>query len=249
MADSQILNPSVEAAPSTYVLPDAVRFVLKAVNADYTDNGAADAWLPAVVIASDSGHVVSYAVDQGVSVAAGDDAAVSFFPGIKHAAGGGATLDLPWAAGEADLRSNSTRAAYFKTATTDSNLFSYDSFNKQWLIFEGGTYLYFTHAVFQDAVATTPAATRFSFASVFANVGGGHPFMELLNHPLQVGVLEFSGASARWDLNESEIISLDPTQTPMRISTTAGCSSGANLLAGMTMGIVRISTSALFNPF
>lgn len=86
MADTQILNPSVEDAESVYQVPGPVTFVLKAVNADFADNGAAGSWLPAVVVVSDSGHVIARAVDQAVLVAAGGSAAVSFFPGVKHAA-------------------------------------------------------------------------------------------------------------------------------------------------------------------
>lgn len=249
MGDSQIWNPAVADAESVYQVTGDVRFILKAVNADFIDNGAASGWLPAVVIGSDAGHVIARAVDQAVAVAGGDDAAVSWFPGVKHAAGGGSALDLPWAFGAADLRSNSTNATYFQTATTDSALFSYDAGTKRWLVFEGGTYLLFIHAVFQEAIATVPAATRFSMASTFTNVGGGHPVTELLNHPLQAGVLEFSGTAARWDLNEMFLISLDPSQVALRFTTSATASSGANRLAGLSMGIVRISTTALLNPF
>lgn len=249
MADVQINNPAVEAGESVYTLGADVEFTLKTVNADFADNGAAAAWLPGVLIASDAGLVIARAVDQAVQVQGGDDAAVSFFPGVKHAAGGATGLDLPWAAGEADLRSNSTNADYFVTATTDSNLLSYDAGSKRWLVHEGGTYLLFVHAVFQEATATVPAATRFSMANSFTNVGGGNPVLELLNHPLQNGVLEFSGTAARWDLNESNLISLDPSQTPLRFTTAATCSSGANRLAGLTMGIVRVSSTALLNPF
>ena len=84
MADTQIFSGSVEDAPKTYRLPSGVEFILKAVNADYADNGAASDWLPCVTIVSDSGHVIARAVDQAVKVTAGSDAEVSWFRGVKH---------------------------------------------------------------------------------------------------------------------------------------------------------------------
>lgn len=83
----QIFAGSVEAAPKNYTLAGNTELLLRAVNATFTDNGAASDWLPAVELISDSGHVIARAVDQGVIVTAGDDAEVSWFPGVKHAAG------------------------------------------------------------------------------------------------------------------------------------------------------------------
>lgn len=82
--DTQIVNSQSSAAPSDYVLPASVEFVLKAVNADF-DGSAATAFLPAVEIVSDSGHVIAECVDPASSVAAGGFANASFFPGVKHA--------------------------------------------------------------------------------------------------------------------------------------------------------------------
>lgn len=86
LGDKQVLNPSVAAGASDYLIPGAVSLQLKAVSAEFTDNGAAGDWLPAVVAISDSGHVFWRAADQGVKVTAGSDAEVSWFPGVKHAA-------------------------------------------------------------------------------------------------------------------------------------------------------------------
>jgi len=97
--DVQLTAQQVAAAPLTYTVPDSALVRLKAVNALFTDGGAAGDWLPAVVLVSDSGHVVARAVDQGVKITAGDDAEVSWFPGVRAAAaatpstGGG----LAWA--------------------------------------------------------------------------------------------------------------------------------------------------------
>jgi hypothetical protein len=84
VADVQILRPSASAVPSNYVLPDAAELRLKAVYAEFTDNGAAGDWLPCVTILSDSGDVIGRAVDQGVKVTAGDNADVTWFPWLKQ---------------------------------------------------------------------------------------------------------------------------------------------------------------------
>lgn len=84
MADVQILNAQNVPAPSTYVLPGSVEFILKAVNADFDGSGSAGSWLPAVVILSESGHVIARAADQAVVVGAGGSAEVSWFPCVKH---------------------------------------------------------------------------------------------------------------------------------------------------------------------
>src|SRR2546421_2306304 len=95
MADVQILRSTSGAVPGVYKLPDNAQFILKCVNADFADNGAAADWLPAVEIVSDSGHVIARAVDQAVKVTAGSDAEVSWFRGVKNVptvtpSGGGA---------------------------------------------------------------------------------------------------------------------------------------------------------------
>jgi hypothetical protein len=90
VADIQISVPQVADAPSTYLLAGGVEFVLKTVNADLDGSGSASAWLPCVTIKSDSGQVVARAVDQGVKVAAGGSAGVSWFPWLKHRGAGAA---------------------------------------------------------------------------------------------------------------------------------------------------------------
>jgi hypothetical protein len=88
VADAQITNPAVAAGASVYEVPRTVEFTLKTVNALFTDNGAAGDWLPAVVIRSDAGLVIARAADQAVLVSGGDDAEVSWFPGVKNTGAG-----------------------------------------------------------------------------------------------------------------------------------------------------------------
>lgn len=97
LTDDQIVSSAVFAGNSDYVLPGGAEFTLKAVNASFTDNGAASDWLPAVVLISDSQHVIARALDQGVKVTAGQSAEVSFFPGVKHAATASTGTALSWA--------------------------------------------------------------------------------------------------------------------------------------------------------
>jgi hypothetical protein len=97
MADVQIFRGAKGDVPVEYELPASAEFILKAVNADFTDTGAAGDWLPCVTIVSDSGHVIARAVDQGVKVTAGSEAEVSWFPHVRHApiaaSGGGGAPD------------------------------------------------------------------------------------------------------------------------------------------------------------
>jgi hypothetical protein len=86
VADAQVKNSAVAVGASVYEVPRTVEFTLKTVSAEFADNGAAGAWLPAVLIASDAGLVIARAADRAVEVAAGGDASVSFFPGVKNAA-------------------------------------------------------------------------------------------------------------------------------------------------------------------
>lgn len=92
MPDSQIYNGDVGNGLSDYTLPGRSELILKAVNATFTDNGAAGDWLPAVVVLSDSGHVIARCVDQAVRVVGGDGAEVSWFPGVKNSGAGFAGL-------------------------------------------------------------------------------------------------------------------------------------------------------------
>src|SRR5438105_11316462 len=89
--DVQIVRSAAESAPKDYTIPKDAEVILRAVKATFTDNGAGTDWLPCVTLISDSGHKIAQALDPNVKVTAGDDAEVSWFPGVKpgRAAGGG----------------------------------------------------------------------------------------------------------------------------------------------------------------
>lgn len=93
-ADTQLVATPPKAGSSVYTLPPNLEFRLKAVRASFDGSGAASAWLPAVIITSDSVHGIADAVDPDTEVAAGASAVVSFFPrGRRRVTASGPTLD------------------------------------------------------------------------------------------------------------------------------------------------------------
>jgi hypothetical protein len=187
VTDSQIVNSEVEAAPAVYTLPAAIAFVLKAVSADF-DGSAAGSFLPAVVITSDSGHVIARACDPANPVSAGGSAEASFFPGVKIAGAGAATaLNIPWAIidsqdGEAMAHSGGMTFT-FATAnfnTNDSGVFSLRPFSPPFqgiALLQTGVYYvsWWVQALVNGNLATPPSATMIdvtpgsSFADTFVN--------------------------------------------------------------------------------
>jgi hypothetical protein len=87
--DTQIFVGKNRDGSSDYDIPSGAEIRVLAVNANFADNGAGTDWLPAVVMFSDSGSVIARALLPDVKVTAGDDAEVSWFPGVKS--GGGAS--------------------------------------------------------------------------------------------------------------------------------------------------------------
>ena len=95
MADVQIVRPTVEDVPAVYTLPGAAEFTLKAVYAFFDGSGTGSSWTPAVTILSDSGHTIAFVADKSILVAGGDDAEVSWFPGVKGSGAGGLAARRP----------------------------------------------------------------------------------------------------------------------------------------------------------
>ncbi len=67
---------------------------VKAVYAEFSDNGATANWTPVIEILADSGKSIAIAVDPSALVTAGDDADVSWFPSLRSG-GGAAASGLP----------------------------------------------------------------------------------------------------------------------------------------------------------
>lgn len=91
----QILRLAVSDAPADYPVASNVELILKQVNAAIDGSGAASAYLPAVVLLSDSGHVIGRYVNRGEPIAAGASAEVTWFPG-GGLGGGGSGAVVAW---------------------------------------------------------------------------------------------------------------------------------------------------------
>jgi len=87
VADVQILRSAVVGVPATYTVPGSGELTLKAIYAFFDGSGTGTDWIPAVTILSDSGHTIAFVADQSVAVVGGDDAEVSWFPGVKAGSG------------------------------------------------------------------------------------------------------------------------------------------------------------------
>ncbi len=86
MPDIQIRSTSNAVLPEDYIVPGTVTLTPKQIHVDYVDNSASGDWLPCITFISDAGVVLGRAVDQAVKVTAGDDASVTWFPGVKNEA-------------------------------------------------------------------------------------------------------------------------------------------------------------------
>lgn len=139
-ADRQILAAGTIESPAAYTVPNAQELTLLAVNADYDGSGAAGNFIPAVVIVSDGGVVIARAADPSVVVTAGNDAEVSWFPGVTNAAGSvtPTTTRLPWCLAEADLPTDGTAPSYFFLDTPDASMYALNGASTAVLIQEPG---------------------------------------------------------------------------------------------------------------
>src|SRR6185437_5864694 len=98
VASVPIRSTAVVAAPKDYPIPPSQEIILQSVRASFLDNGAGGDWVPALQILDNNGNVLVTAADKGVTVTAGSDADVSWFPGVK-VAGGASTAVLSYAWG------------------------------------------------------------------------------------------------------------------------------------------------------
>ena len=79
MPDVAIVNQTVTATPSDYLVPGTQGLRLKAVRAVIDGTGAAGSFLPALQLLDPAGHVMWTAFDKSTPVAAGGSADVSWF--------------------------------------------------------------------------------------------------------------------------------------------------------------------------
>lgn len=97
MADKQIFRTGPVDAPFTYELEPSEAFQPLIIQAVLDGSAAVVPWLPAVEYVSREGHVIGRAVTDS-PLGAGDDAEVTWFPGVKRAAAAPAAASgIPWA--------------------------------------------------------------------------------------------------------------------------------------------------------
>src|SRR5438309_1208219 len=130
--DTQILRSAVAAAPKDYTIDKNVELTLRSVHAQFKDNGAASDWLPCVDLISDSGHTIARCSDPAVKVTAGDDAEVSWFPGVKPAAAATASGGATYAHGFDDTAQilpsgGSLQPGFATVSTTDAAVLAWST--------------------------------------------------------------------------------------------------------------------------
>lgn len=186
MADGDVVIslPAVTAAPLEYDVKQAEWFAIKQVQALYTDNGAAGAWLPTLELVAPGGIVTGRYV--GTSVAAGDGQEVTFYPlGSKGASAAPvATGGLPSAtmvkANTQTIAGNSVSQVSLSTgtfATTDGAIFTASGSNV--VIHATGLYAAYIHFV-DDNTATDPTTTEFFPKWLGATLGANAPWQQIV---------------------------------------------------------------------
>lgn len=247
MADAQVLSSAVSFGSADYKLDTDVTFVLKAVNAEFDGSGATAAWLPAVIITSDSGHTVARAVDQSVSVAAGGSAEASFFPGVKHAAGGAAAAGAgAWGHWRGTLTLNagatqSGKANLALIATSDSA--RYTASGGDGSINEGGAYLIFCGV---GLSSTTMAASDPIRLEPDFTVGGASSSSDfVLQFQSELGIIDLNPLSSghTWDAHVVELYNLADADVPLLVNFRADCRTGPPNNVGGTAYITAMRMS------
>jgi hypothetical protein len=89
-----IFEPGPVDTPFVYTVSGTGEIVPRACQAVYDGSGAGGDYVPAVIFRSQAGHVIARAILQS-TVTAGDDAEVSWFPGVKAAAAAAPAAGLP----------------------------------------------------------------------------------------------------------------------------------------------------------
>jgi hypothetical protein len=100
--DTQIFSGAAHDGNADYLLPGNSEIEVLAVSAAFSDNGAGSDWCPAVVMISDSGHTIARALLPDVKVTAGDDAEVSWFPGVKPGGSSTTSASIVYSRGYTD---------------------------------------------------------------------------------------------------------------------------------------------------
>lgn len=127
MASVPLRSTVVTDAPKDYSIPAAQQIRLLSVSAVFVDNGAASDWCPAVVIEDNNGNALVRAADKGVTVTAGSDAEVSWFPGVKAAAAATVTSSSVFAQAFLDSIGHGDSAQVVNAGATNNGDFPHAS--------------------------------------------------------------------------------------------------------------------------
>jgi hypothetical protein len=238
--DTQIPQSQVAAAPADYLVPPSVELLLKAVRAEFTDNGAAGDWLPCVTLLSDSGHPIVDCSDQGVKVTAGSDAQVSWFPGVKAAAAGAFT-GLPWCYADASLDLTGNPPSYVDFVTTDATMYAVDVPNGRIQILQTGSYLAFAHLEIQSN--TLPATQGITLGTTL-NAHASSSDSAAIFGPWDIGNPGGSAGSVRsWlpaQLTLCTINSISNVSNPPTLDASASANPAAVASGDFTFYVVRV---------
>jgi hypothetical protein len=212
--DVQLTALQTHAAPLDYIVPGSALIRVKSIRGEFTDNGAAGAWLPAVQLISDSGHVIATASDQGASVAAGGSADASFFPGVKASAAAsssGGTLagygqnsaGFTWGPGN--------RSPNFDPLiTNDASVFSNrPGFPNQILIQHGGLIRCDVAIEFATTLGGPYAGTFQAIVSLFDSTN--NPVNELTGPPIYYAELYATSGADNFRLSGTTTFNADDT--------------------------------------
>lgn len=252
MPDSQIFRGAVSDVPAVYELPSGVAFILKAVNASFDGSGAAGAFLPCVTILSDSGHVIARAVDQAVSVDAGSDAEVSWFPHVKNAAAGvtPSGSGLTWAASLGTFAaSNGPNASVdclqTGVATNDATYFTLVADSVR--VLKAGMYL--VHCLVAGSSTTIAATTQYIMSTSFDTPTTDDSSLRIGGEPGKQAEVYGSLGARNWFMDQTFLLNLPTTAVPMLIFNriTTFTAAGASLAGVSNIGVVRLSDAIAGN--
>jgi hypothetical protein len=106
-----IFNAGPVATPYAYTVSGTGTVTPRACQADFDGSGAGGDFIPACIFKSQSGHVISRAILQS-TITAGDDAEVSWFPGVSPASTGTAGSVISYASGWRDSGRGDTNLTF-----------------------------------------------------------------------------------------------------------------------------------------
>lgn len=184
MASEPVRSTAVVAAPKDYSVAANQQIRLLSVTANFTDNGAAGDWLPAVVIEDNNGNALVRALDQGVKVTAGSSAEVSWFPGVKHSSGASSSgliaCTSAWDTSAGTIPAGTHLRGLTSLAVNSVGAFSIDAAPPASIIFNvAGVYL--IHGVL---ALSSRAALTAPLLMLVTNIGAPNYSDELWDAPL-----------------------------------------------------------------